>query len=778
MKRKIELLAPGGDLDSIKAAIAAGADAIYCGLINFNARNRATNINFEDLNGILNLAHGHNCKVFLTLNIIIVGSEIPELIKLLNKLINTRIDGVIIQDLGLFYLLSRYFKGLEIHASTQLNTHNEGQIKFLSKLKAHRVNLARELNIDEIKSLTLVGQKNNILTEVFVHGSYCISFSGICYLSSVHGGRSGNRGRCSQPCRDRYLTTPEGKNFPLNLKDNSAYFDLKKLSDAGVASIKIEGRIKKSDYVYTVVNCWKKQLQGFYEQNRLSNDNSEFYKVFNRGFSDAYLTGNVDRNMFIDNPRDNSIKQFSGITDGSSNKKLLAEKIKYYEEKAKISTQVRNKIKELSIDKIPLTISISGKLNAPLTICVTTPDTSFVVISETNLAKAGGVSSQEEQGSGKQTGESSTISTHGKNTNHKSNTALNYNILLKRFSALNNSEHYIKQIELKGLEKGLFISFKSLNLIKKRIVFILNGSKESIAPVEVPFLEKQSVLIPQPSLGVLISSPEDLYLCNESDADIFFQLPNGFKNEDAGLRDLFLTNKTLVPWFPSVLRGAHYAQAVKFLEQVQPGRIVTDNTGIAYEAHKKGIPWIAGPCLNMVNSFGLMCLKEKFNCYGAFISNEISRQQIKKIIPPGDFKLYYSIYHPILLLTSGQCLLHQVIGCGKDRMDEDCIQMCNKYASITNLKEIPLFIEKTKGNYHCIYNDKNYLNTDIITDFPNFFSGFSIDLRNIKTNTTIGMDKTRIIRLFKDLLEGHPDSESEIKQMIRSTTNIQYTKGI
>jgi len=778
MKRKIELLAPGGDLDSIKAAIAAGADAIYCGLIHFNARNRATNINFEDLNGILNLAHGHNCKVFLTLNIIIVGSEIPELFKLLNKLINTRIDGVIIQDLGLFYLLSRYFKDLEIHASTQLNTHNEGQIKFLSQLRAHRVNLARELNIDEIKSLTRVGQKNNILTEVFVHGSYCISFSGICYLSSVHGGRSGNRGRCSQPCRDRYLTTPEGKKFPLNLKDNSAYFDLKKLSDAGVASIKIEGRIKKFDYVYTVVNCWKKQLQGFYDQNRLINDDSDFYKVFNRGFSDGYLTGNVDKNMFIDNPRDNSIKQFSGITDGSSNQKLLAEKIEYYEEKARISTQVKNKIKKLSIDRILLTIRISGKANAPLTICVTTPDTSFVVISATNLAKAGDVSSQEEQGSGKQTGESSTISTHGKNINHKSNTALNYNILLKRFSALNNSEHYIKQIELKELEKGLFISFKSLNLIKKRIVFLLNGSKETIAPVEVPFLEKQSVMIPQPSLGVLISSPEELYLCNESDADIFFQLPNGFKNEDAGLRELFLTNKTLVPWFPSVLRGTHYAHAVKFLEQIQPGRIVTDNTGIAYEAHKKGIPWIAGPCLNMVNSFGLLCLKEKFNCYGAFISNEISRQQIKKIIPPGEFKLYYSIYHPILLLTSGQCLLHQVIGCTKNKMDEDCIQKCNKYASIINLKDVPLFIEKTKGNYHCIYNDKNYLNTDIITDFPNFFSGFSIDLRNIKTNTTMGMDKTRIIRLFKDLLEGKPDSTTKLKQMIYPTTNTQYTKGI
>ena len=200
-KRKIELLAPGGDIDSIKAAIIAGADAVYCGLNQFNARNRATNINFEDLNGILNLAHKNNCKIFLTLNIILVGSEIPFLIRLLNKLINTSIDGIIVQDLGLFYLLSKYFKGLEIHASTQLNTHNKGQIKFLSKLNAPRVNLSRELNINEIKALTLIGHENNILTEVFVHGSYCISFSGICYMSSVHVGNSGNRGSCCQPCR-------------------------------------------------------------------------------------------------------------------------------------------------------------------------------------------------------------------------------------------------------------------------------------------------------------------------------------------------------------------------------------------------------------------------------------------------------------------------------------------------------------------------------------------------------------------------------------------------
>ena len=146
MKRKIELLAPGGDIDSIKSAILAGADAVYCGLNKFNARNRATNINFEDLPGILRLAHKNNCEVFLCINIIILDSEIPALIKLLNKLVNTNIDGVIVQDLGLFYLLSKYFKSLKIHASTQLTTHNKGQIQLLSVLNARRVNLSRELN--------------------------------------------------------------------------------------------------------------------------------------------------------------------------------------------------------------------------------------------------------------------------------------------------------------------------------------------------------------------------------------------------------------------------------------------------------------------------------------------------------------------------------------------------------------------------------------------------------------------------------------------------------
>ncbi len=221
MSQKVELLAPGGDVDAIKAAIVAGANAVYCGLDTFNARNRASNISMDELHGVIRLAHAYECEVFLTLNIVILEHELPGMFKLLNQLVNTGVDGIIVQDLGMFNLVKKHFPSLDIHASTQLTTHNEGQILFLSKIGASRVNLSRELNLGEIKSLTSLAHEKNVLTEVFVHGALCIAFSGQCYSSSVSVGNSGNRGRCSQACRDEYEPTAMGNKFPLNLKDNS-----------------------------------------------------------------------------------------------------------------------------------------------------------------------------------------------------------------------------------------------------------------------------------------------------------------------------------------------------------------------------------------------------------------------------------------------------------------------------------------------------------------------------------------------------------------------------
>ena len=743
----MELLAPGGDVDSIKAAILAGADAVYCGLDKFNARNRAANINFEELQGILRLAHQNDCAVFLTLNIIFVDNEIPALIALLNKLVNTSIDGVIVQDWGLLYLLSRYFKSLPIHASTQLTTHNEGQIRFLRQLNVSRVNLSRELNIHEIKALTAVAHQNQISTEVFIHGSYCLSFSGICYLSSAQSGNSGNRGRCSQPCRDRYVTTPVGKNYPLNLKDNSAWFDLRELHNAGVDSLKIEGRIKKFDYVYTIVSSWRKQLRSLTDRNELLTDNSDLYKVFNRGFSNAFLTGDISKDMFIDHPCDHSVQHLSEMNDYVDCSQLENDKIGLYDEKDGIKASVESQIKQLSIAKIPLIIRVSGVNGLPLQVKVNTPDSSFVVLSEINLADIGVE-------------------------------VLDQAAVFKRLKALNDTEYYIRELSLEELQSDVYLPFKEITTIKNRLLFILNDSRESIAPVAVPAFRKQSREQIQPTLSVLISSPIDLHLCSETTSEIYFQLPDSFRNECDGYVELFRRNEKLIPWFPSVLIGDDYIAAVEFLKQLQPRQIVTNNTGIAFEASQIGISWIAGPYLNITNSFSLQCLKENRNCSGAFISNEISLTQMRQLNRPEDFKVYYSIYHPIVLMTSRQCLFHQVVGCRKDQMDDACISQCEKSATVVNFKNGTIYLDKTKGNYPAVYHETNFLNTGIVTDIPHLFSGFFIDLRDIKTKTQTDIDKSGIIKHFENLLHGNPDSKTELSRLIHPTTNAQYKRGI
>ncbi|AVH29042.1 U32 family peptidase [Vibrio diabolicus] len=363
---QFELLAPGGDLDSIKAAIAAGADAIYCGLDRFNARNRATNLTLDNLNGVLTLAHQHSCKIFLTLNVLILESEIPAIVRLLSQLNTTKIDGVIVQDLGLAYILKHHFPDLDVHASTQLNTHNEGQILFLNQLSASRVNLSRELNIDEIKHLAQFGREHNVMMEVFVHGSYCIGFSGICYISSARNGASGNRGRCSQPCREQYETTKTGNNYPLNMKDNSAFGDLKALADAGVYSLKVEGRIKKSHYVYTVVDNWRQQIDRLCEGLELSEDTTELYTVFNRDFSNAFLQGDFGKAMYIDNPRDHAVKHFSKVYQCPSADDVQAVKKKLYDDKTAIIEKVAEQTKSFDVASTQVSgSSLKGSIDVP-----------------------------------------------------------------------------------------------------------------------------------------------------------------------------------------------------------------------------------------------------------------------------------------------------------------------------------------------------------------------------------------------------------------------------
>ena len=751
--KKIELLAPGGGIEAIKAAIVAGANAVYCGLDNFNARNRAKNLTFDDLTGLLRLAHQHACEVFLTINVVILEQEIPALFKFLNRLINTRIDGIIVQDLGVFNLVKKYFPSLDIHASTQLTTINEGQILFLSKIGASRLNLSRELNLDEIKTLTSVAHKHGMLTEVFVHGSLCIAFSGQCYSSSVSVGNSGNRGRCSQACRDEYEITEVGNKFPLNLKDNSAYFDLPELVAAGVDSLKIEGRIKGAHYVYTVVDSWRKQINRFVETGQLLDDDANLHKVFNRDFTNSFLKGDLTKDMFIDNPRDHSVKHAVETQNAVSIMHIEEVKKELYADKNELGATLEEKIKNLSIEKRKLTISFSGENGEPLNVHVAIEgdEKSIAVQSESLL-----------------------------NTAEK--IGLDESDIKKRFKNL-TSDAVVEQFNFSQLGDDLHIPFKEITQIKNKVAYLLNDSTDIIAPVDVPKLVNYPKINKKPSLSILISEEKDFHLCDVSDADVYFKLPESFKKNSPQYIDLLKSNPRLIPWFPAVLIGKDYLEAVKILQQVKPKQIVSNNTGIAFKAFEMGIEWIAGPFLNTTNSYALRTLKEELNCAGAFISNEINQMQIKNIKRPENFKMLYSIYHPILMMVSRQCFFQQTVGCNKPSIEDGCMLKCQKATTITNKKGVSFAIDKQRGGYPSIYNNEQFLNIEIVKDLSGLFDEFLIDLTDIGSGSKAKQDKVQLIKQFESLLKsGAENSETEsslnLHNLITESTNAQYIQGL
>ncbi|MBR2213291.1 MAG: U32 family peptidase [Eubacterium sp.] len=305
MKREVELLAPAGSYDIAIAAINAGADAVYLGGENFGARANAENLKTEEIIDVLNYAHLNGRKVYLTINTLLKNKEIKnDLYDFLRPLYENGLDSVIVQDIGVLLFVKKYFPELKIHASTQMTIEGKETVKWLKNLGAKRVVLPRELSIDEIKDL----KGTDIEIESFVHGALCYCYSGQCLLSSFIGGRSGNRGRCAQPCRlpydvlyDGMLINESDEKYILSPKDICALYLLPDIIDAGVTSLKIEGRMKKKEYVCGVVSIYRKYLDAILDGKKFEVDENDIMllmDLFNRhGFNESYYYTKNSREM-------------------------------------------------------------------------------------------------------------------------------------------------------------------------------------------------------------------------------------------------------------------------------------------------------------------------------------------------------------------------------------------------------------------------------------------------------------------------------------------------
>ena len=328
----VELLSPVGNFDSLKAAVQNGADSVYFGYENFSARAYASNFNMDNLEKAINYAKLHGVKTHLTLNTLIKDDELKESLELAKRAYELGIDAIIVQDIGLGKLLIDTFPDLDIHASTQMSIHNLQGVLELEKLGFKRAVLSRELSINEIGHIC---RHCNIEIECFIHGAICISYSGQCLFSSMIGGRSGNRGRCAQPCRLPYTLlendTPIDSGYLLSARDLCGLEYIPELINLGVTSFKIEGRMKSPTYVSTVTRIYRKYIDLALSNNPYKIDELDkkhLLQVFNRGQSSCgHLDDNPNRHL-VCKEKPNNMGLFLGKVENYTKNRYITVKLK------------------------------------------------------------------------------------------------------------------------------------------------------------------------------------------------------------------------------------------------------------------------------------------------------------------------------------------------------------------------------------------------------------------------------------------------------------------
>ena len=332
--KEIELLAPVGSFDSLKAAVQNGANAVYLGGKDFSARASANNFDREELKEAVKYAHIRDVRVFVTTNTLIKQNELEDFVEYAKFLYDIDVDAIIMQDIGAAMLIHELLPDFELHASTQMVAHSLEDVQYLESIGFKRVVLARELTVEEIRYIC---DNTNVDIEIFVHGALCVCYSGGCLMSSMIGNRSGNRGRCAQPCRQKYtmidISTGEeihnNGDYLLSTKDLNTIEEIDKIIDTGVLSLKIEGRMKKPEYVATVIKSYRDAIDE-YETTKKVNISDEtmedLYTIFNRKFTKGLILGEVGDEVMNSNVPNNQGLYVGKVVD--YNKKAKRLKIK------------------------------------------------------------------------------------------------------------------------------------------------------------------------------------------------------------------------------------------------------------------------------------------------------------------------------------------------------------------------------------------------------------------------------------------------------------------
>lgn len=525
--KHIELLAPSGNLETLKVAIAAGADAVYIGGYAYSARSYADNFSNDELVEAINYAHSYGVKIYVTVNTLIYDDEVETFMNYIDFLHQNNVDAIIIQDLGMFDLIHKTYPNLEIHASTQMHIHNTEGVKFAQEHGFKRVVLARETSIDMIRKIR---ENCAIDLEVFCHGALCVSYSGECLMSSLIGGRSGNRGCCAGTCRLPYdLVEINGSKqsvlnkdkYLLSMKDLNSLEHISELIESGITSLKIEGRMKRLEYIYLVVSIYRKAIDNYYKYGKTlvtNKDLIDLKKIYNREFTKGFLF-NEENSKIVNQFRPNHqgikigtvikqdknfvyiklfdrLRQWDGIRIVHANGDVGLQLNYIYKDKKLINLADKNDVISIKInDKVssgdlvlkttdieqlnkinellkthPRKIEISGyfkaKIGQPFVLKISDSKNMIMVASENVVSVA------------------------------KTNPMTNENIS-KQLKKLGNTIYEMKNLDL-NIDDNIFISIKDLNELRRGAIKKLNDLRQYKTTyvkkdyyIDVPNFEKE-----------------------------------------------------------------------------------------------------------------------------------------------------------------------------------------------------------------------------------------------------------------------------------------------
>ena len=798
MLGKVELMAPAGSFDALKAAVNAGANAVYLGGNRFGARHFANNFNNEELEKAISFAHLRDVKIYVTVNTLIADEEFEALSEYIKFLSDIRVDGIIVQDLGVLALSLSVAPDLPVLASTQLTVTNSEGVLLAEKMGFIRTVLARETSLKEMK---LLCEKADSEIEAFVHGALCMSYSGQCLMSSLIGGRSGNRGQCAQPCRLPYVLIDDQGNdyahdfgmgkYLLSPKDLNTLELIPELIDAGVASFKIEGRMKRPEYVAVVTDIYRKAIDSHVnEKFSLSNKMKKNIKqIFNRDFTTAYLKENPGKEILSDKRPNNRGVQIGRINDfdrekGTITIKLeediaLGDKVEVW---VSVGGRVSDSINEIKVNKKNVEKAFKGELaTIRFPYNVSKNDRVFRVYDNDLMMFA--------QGFFQGNDDTISVSAHvllkeGKPlqiefTDEKGNKgtgfanfvtekarkhALTQEKVLDQVSRLGNTDFYIENVDFEW-EDGMMVPVSEINEARRqalenlknaRLDAFLSPRKKNNTRFLLPS-EKQKEY-EKTLLSVHVDSLDKIDVSLKNGADIIIFGGDSYNHHLFTKRDyieainlVHSKNKKIYIASPRIISESNlpfFLSSMETLRGNSPDGLLVSSFGAFLGMQKLGLPLWIDYTLNTFNAVATD-LWGNLGVEGLTLSQELTLRQVNELNKRSLLPLECVVHARVEMMITEYCAVGSVIG--KKDTSSACNKTCEKRKYYLKDRKDELFPIVTDGfcRMH-VLNAKELSLLDNMDDINKLkLDRIRVDARYIEKN-----DIGKIVSAYKKALHG------------------------